>query len=149
MAREPDPAPRDGHRRRAFLGECLRVLRPGGLASHVFDHRDHLHHADPGWPYHAHWALPDPIYGALFDHPLGYHNRLAPTDVARLFSDAGFERVAVRRMALPDGRYVDDATLRTRAPGVPDRYVGRRFRSLSDRDRRAAAAHYLFRKPAR
>ena len=30
----------------AFLSECFRILRPGGVASHVFDHRDHLHHAD-------------------------------------------------------------------------------------------------------
>src|SRR2546421_412739 len=51
---------------RAFLAECFRILRPGGVASHVFDHRDHLHHADRRWPFLAHLALPDAMYELLY-----------------------------------------------------------------------------------
>jgi SAM-dependent methyltransferase len=41
----------------AYFAECHRVLRPGGIASHVLDHRDHLFHADKGRAFLAHLAL--------------------------------------------------------------------------------------------
>ena len=59
----------------AFLAECRRVLRPGAVASHVVDHRDHWHHADRRWPFLAHLALSDGLYQRLCGHTLGYHNR--------------------------------------------------------------------------
>jgi SAM-dependent methyltransferase len=131
----------------AFLVECCRVLRPGGIASHVFDHRDHLYHADKQWPFLAHLALPEPLYAALSGHPLGYHNRLSPTQVMALFEAAGFERVAVRRMILPDRRYVEGDEALTGRPGLSRRLLARGFRKLSEADLYTAAAHYLYRKP--
>lgn len=131
---------------RDFLAECLRVLRPGGLASHVIDHRDHLFHTDKRWPFHAHWALPEPLYRVGFGHALGYHNRLPPTAMERLFVEAGFERVAVIR------RFSDGTEGETPAgdppTGLASRWTWRRWREVSQADRCTWAAHYLFRKPA-
>lgn len=131
----------------AFLDACYRVLRPGGVASHVFDHRDHLHHADRRLPFLAHLALPDPLYSALCGHPLLYHNRLLPAEVMALFEQTGFECIAVRRMILPDRRYVEGDDALAGYAGLPRRLLARRFRAMSEADRRTAAAHYLYRKP--
>jgi SAM-dependent methyltransferase len=132
-----------------FLAEQVRVLRPGGLASHVFDHRDHLHHADNAVPFLAHLAWPEPVYRGVFGHALGYHSRLSPAEVAARFAAAGLVRVAVRRLIYTDGerRWVDsdDAAL-AGTPGIPRERLASRFRSWSEADLRTAAAHYLFRR---
>lgn len=128
----------------AFLSECRRVLRVGGVASHVFDHRDHLHHADNGLPFLAHLALPEPAYRLLCGHPLGYHNRLTPTEVAGYFERAGFERVALRRMRYPERAYVEGDEVRAGLAGLARSRLAERFRAMSDEDLRTAAAHYVY-----
>lgn len=128
-----------------FLRECARVVRPGGLISHVIDHRDHLRHADPSWPFLQHQAWSNAVYGIVFDHPLGYHNRMPPSHVAQQFHDAGLDLIDVRRMSLPSRAYVDDPT-RGEA-GISRDRLARRFRNLSEPDRHTAAAHYLARVP--
>ncbi|HEX4962153.1 MAG TPA: class I SAM-dependent methyltransferase [Thermoanaerobaculia bacterium] len=133
---------------RIFLAECFRILRPGGIASHVFDHRDHLHHSDRRLPFLAHLGMPDGLYTLLCGHPLGYHNRLLPEEVAALFEAAGFERIALRRMILPDRRYVEGAEVLAGRPGLSRSLLRKRFQQASEEDLRTAAAHYLFRKPA-
>jgi len=129
-----------------FLEECRRVLKPGGVASHVFDHRDHLFHADKGWPYLAHYAWPAPAYTLLFGHELMHHNRLPPEEIGRRFEAAGFERIALRRMVLGAG-YVSDEEALAAVPGVDRRWLPRSRADISELDLRTAAAHYLFRKP--
>ena len=131
---------------RGFLAECRRVVRPGGLVSHVLDHRDHLYHADHAFPFLAHLALPAPLYGALLGGALTYHNRLAPAQVAALFEEAGFRRIAVRRLVLPSHAYVSDGALESARPGLPQALLAREHRGLSEADRRTAAAHYLYRR---
>ena len=131
----------------AFIRESFRVLRPGGVASHVYDHRDHLRHVDPSWPFLLHMALPDAAYRALFGHRLLYHNRLPPADVMQLFEAAGFERIAARRFVLPDRRYVDADACAAGAAGVPPWLATGRLPRLSSEDRHTAAIHYLYRKP--
>ena len=131
----------------AFLGESFRVLRPGGVASHVYDHRDHLRHVDPSWPFLAHMALPDGVHRAVFGHRLMFHNRLAPSEVLALFEAAGFEPIAVRRFVLPDKRYVDAGAATAGEAGVPAWLGSGRLGRLSTEDRHTAAIHYLFRKP--
>jgi hypothetical protein len=55
--------------------------------------------------------------------------------------------VAVRRLILPDRRYVEgDQVLMGRA-GISRRWIRGGSRSISEQDLRTAAAHYLFRKP--
>jgi SAM-dependent methyltransferase len=132
-----------------FVRESFRILRPGGVASHVYDHRDHLRHVDPRWPFLLHMALPDRVYRAAFGHPLLFHNRLTPSDVMALFQTAGFERIAARRFVLPDKRYVDGDAVQAGEPGVPVWLNSGRLPRLSDEDRHTAAIHYLFRKPVR
>lgn len=133
---------------RAFLAESQRIVRPGGLVSHVVDHRDHLHHADRGWPFLGHLALGERTYRALFGHPLAFHDRLPPEAFAALFEAAGFEHVAIRRLILPSRRWVDsEAEALTGRPGLERRRLAPAFRGMSEADLRTAAAHYLYRRP--
>ena len=131
----------------AFLAECHRVLRPG---RHRFT-RVRPSRSSPSRrsaaAIFAHLALPDAIYRPLCGHALGYHSRIAPEEVQQLFEQAGFERIAVRRMVLPSKRYEDDATVARAQPGLPRARLAPRFRTMSDLDLRTAAAHYLYRKP--
>lgn len=134
----------------AFLAEAFRVVRPGGVMSHVIDHRDHLHHADPSWPFLGHLRLSPIAYRLLCGNRLMYHNRLLPSEVKGYFESSGFEEVAVRRMTLPDRRYVDnDEHVLTGQPGLSRSALASRFSAASDVDLRTAAAHYLYRKPSR
>lgn len=132
---------------RAFLGECARVVRPGGLISHVVDHRDHLFHTDKAWPFQAHWALPEWAYQVGFGHALGYHNRLPPTQVTALFEAAGLERVAVIRR-FSDGTQGETVPAGSTPPvGLSRRWTRPRWRDVPAIDRCTWAAHYLFRVP--
>lgn len=133
----------------AFLAQCRRILRPGGIASHVFDHRDHLHHADGSWPFLGHLALPGSLYRTAFGHPLSFHNRLSPSQVARCIESAGFQCVAVRRMILPASSYVEPGQQvpAEARPGLPRWLLAPEFSRISDDDLRTAAAHYLYRNP--
>lgn len=129
-----------------FLSECFRVLRPAGLASHVFDHRDHLYHADKSMEPMNHLRHSEAAYRFLYGHPLLYHNRLSPTEVTARLCETGFEMIAVRRMVLPLGKYVPDEQVGTGLLGCSR--LAPRFRAFGDQDLRTAACHYLFRKPS-
>ena len=130
-----------------FLRESFRILRPGGVASHVYDHRDHLRHVDGRWPFLLHMAVPDPVYRIAFGHRLLFHNRLTPAEVSSLIEAAGFERIAIRRFVLPDKRYVDSGADQAGQAGVPAWLRSGRLAALSQEDRHTAAVHYLYRKP--
>jgi SAM-dependent methyltransferase len=133
---------------RDFLAECLRVLRPGGIASHVFDHRDHLYHADKKYPFLYHLSLSDPAYSLLFGHRLLFHNRLLPEEIKGIFCEVGFEFVAMRRTILPSLATVDsDTEAMSGMAGLRRERLTKRFESASDADLRTAAGRYLLRKP--
>lgn len=129
-------------------GECFAALKPGGLSSHVFDHRDHLYHADKRYPFLNHLRFSDAAYRVFFGHRLLFHNRILPEEVIRAFCDGGFELVSFRRLVLPSGRYAesgDEVTSGLR--GLNSQKLHPRFRAASEADLYTAAAHYLFRKP--
>lgn len=130
-----------------FFAECYHVLRPGGIASHVLDHRDHLYHADKGRQFLAHLALAEPVYNFAYGHPLTYHNRLLPAQVMALLESAGFEHVDVRRMILPTQQYVPDERVGEGQEGIARGHLARHFQRASDIDLHTVAAHYLCRKP--
>ncbi len=134
---------------RKFLGEAWRILRAGGVMSHVFDHRDHLHHADPGRSFLAHLAIPESRYRLLCSSPLRYHNRLLPSQVAALFEEAGFERIAIRRLMLPDRIYVlsEVEAAAVGASGIARDRLASQFRGASEADLRTAAGHYIYQRP--
>ena len=73
---------------------------------------------------------------------------MLPGAVAGLFREAGFERIALRRMLLPSRRYLADGSDMSGGDfGVARAKLAPRFRAASDDDLRTAAAHYLYRKP--
>lgn len=132
----------------SFAQECFRILGPGGIASHVFDNRDHLYHADKRYPFLNHLRYSDTGYAFLFGHSLTYHNRLLPAEVVQIFEKAGFEKLLIRRRMLPIESYLDD----DRVPdgvlqGLDRSKLAPRFRAATDSDLHSVAVHYFFRKP--
>ncbi|MBK9071357.1 MAG: class I SAM-dependent methyltransferase [Myxococcales bacterium] len=136
---------------RRFLEACVTALRPGGIASHVVDHRDHLHHVDRTWPFLLHRSLPDRAYQMLFGHELLYHNRLTPTQMMSCLESVGLERIMVRRAGADLFYKMDEEVLR-QSSGVPAwtqklpacaRGVAA---TISPLDARTTYAHYVYRK---
>ncbi len=134
---------------REFVREQHQILQPGGVASHVFDHRDHLFHADPKLPFLNHLAYSHATYSALFGHKLLYHNRLLPAEIITIFEEAGFELICLRRKILPHDVYTDGPDVMQGSPGLPRNRLAKCHRNATDEDLRTAAGHYLFRKPNR
>jgi len=129
-----------------LVQEAVRVLVPGGVYSAVHDHRDHLYHADKTIEPMNHLRHAEPVYRLLYGHRLLYHNRLPPTRVTAILENAGLEQVAVRRMTLPEQKYVTDEEALKASVGCSR--LARKHRAISELDLRTAACHYLFRKPA-
>ncbi|MCH7905153.1 MAG: class I SAM-dependent methyltransferase [Armatimonadetes bacterium] len=128
----------------AFFKECKRILRPGGVCSHVFDHRDHLYHADKSIEPMNHLRYSEPVYWLLFGHRLTYHNRLLPAQVHAIICESGLEQIAMRRLTLPGGKYVSDEEVTGGLLGCSK--LHKRYRQASPIDLRTAACHYVFKK---
>jgi len=133
---------------RAFLAEAFRILKPGGIIAPVLDHRDHLFHYDKALPFLYHYSLSELVYRLTHFSPLLYHNRLLPSEVSRMFEEAGFERIKILRLSLPGGRWFDEGEPVEGEFGIERSKLAKRFRNASDDDLKTAAAHYIFRKPA-
>lgn len=136
---------------RRFLATCVTSLRRGGIASHVVDHRDHLHHVDRTWPFLLHRSLPERAYRMLFGHVLLYHNRLTPTQMMACLESVGLERVMVRR-AGADLVYKPDEEVLRQPSGVPawtqtcPAWARVGAGPASPLDARTTYAHYVYRK---
>ncbi len=75
---------------RGLLREWRRVLKPGGLMSHIVDHSDHYSHFDRSIsPVHF-LKFSAPTW-ALLSSSLSYCNRLRECDYLAMFSEQGFE----------------------------------------------------------
>ena len=133
---------------RGVIAEIHRVLKPGGISSHVFDHRDHLYHADKRMWFLNHLRYSEGGYRLLFGHRLLFHNRLMPGEIENLFLESGFDKVAIRRLILADRpTYVDQPEEAIQGKlGLPRELLAPAFRGASDADLHTAAAHYIFKK---
>lgn len=80
---EPDPLETE-------IARMAGTLHPGGVMSHVVDHRDHRWHADKRVGPLAHLALDEEAYRRRFGNPLEYHNRWLQSRYVRLFQRHGF-----------------------------------------------------------
>lgn len=132
---------------KTFLHQLGTILKLGGISSHIFDHRDHLYHADKQIPFLNHLRYSERAYRTLFGHPLCFHNRLNSSEVRALFREEGLEEVRVRRLILPDSRYVDseEEAIQEGILGLDPERLHPRFQH-PEADLHTAAAHYLFRK---
>lgn len=130
----------------AFLTRSRSILRTGGWASHVFDMRDHLYHADKSIPFLNHLRHSDAKYALLYGHRLGYHNRMLPEEVRATVEAAGFQIVAMRRRVLPMEKYAESPQdFEGALVGVERSQLAPRFRSASDEDLRTVAVQFICR----
>ena len=131
---------------RTFLAHSRTIVREGGWASHVFDLRDHLYHADKSIPFLNHLRFSDPVYGAMFGHRLGYHSRLFAAQIREEIEGAGFRVTEMRRRVLPADKYVDSPEeFDTALVGLERRLLDPKFRGATDEDLRTVAAQFICR----
>lgn len=134
---------------KAFIATTAEILNPGGISSHIFDHRDHLYHADKESHFLQHLRFSEASYRFLFGHKLCFHNRLSSGEIEALFTEAGLEKLAIRRHILPDARYVDsdEEAIAKGLLGLPGNQLHAQFREkMTQVDLHAAAARYLYRR---
>lgn len=120
------------HALRALTAEMARITRPGGVISHIVDHRDHLWHFDPSKDCFHHLRFSDDSWQRIEHNPLLYTNRLLRSDYLAMFAEGGFEvRYAGYGLHEPDTIEVDRELL------------WGRYRETSDEDLRAAVSHFV------
>ncbi|HOS44759.1 MAG TPA: hypothetical protein PK794_13805, partial [Armatimonadota bacterium] len=85
----------------AEVARMALALRPGGVMSHVVDHRDHRWHADKRLCPLAHLTLDDDAYARRFATPLDYHNRWLMHRYVDLFTRYGFHVTVRTAIAYP------------------------------------------------
>jgi len=108
------------------------ALRPGGVLSHVVDHRDHRWHADKTLSPLQHLTLTDGEYARQFNNPLDYHNRWLRSQWVELFLRHGF-RVQTRDVNL----YTDDLVPLQREKLAPE------FQDAGEADLRSLVTHFV------
>lgn len=129
-----------------FLSQSRVVLRSRAWASHVFDLRDHLYHADKSLPFLNHLRFSDRAYNLLFGHRLGYHNRLLPHELRAAVERAGFEVVAMRRRILPAEKYAESPEeFQGALVGLERDQLATRFQGATYEDLRTVAVQFLCR----
>ena len=118
-----------------LFSQMHRVLAPGGIGSHIVDHRDHLWHFDKSIHCFRHLTYSDEEWAAMARGRKLFRNRLLERDYVNLFEDAGFEVLAhVHALHHSDASGVDPETL------------WGRYRELSREDLAAAVSHFVVRR---
>lgn len=74
----------------AEVARMARALHPGGVMSHVVDHRDHRWHADKRLCPLEHLCCDEDLYLRRAGNPLDYHNRWLRSRYVDLFTRHGF-----------------------------------------------------------
>jgi SAM-dependent methyltransferase len=114
--------------------QIRRVLVPGGLGSHIVDHRDHYWHYDKSIHCFHHLTFSDNEWEALSRGRKAYRNRLLEPDYVNRFEDTGFEVLAA----------VHDLH-RTDAEGVDPKDLWGPYARLTTDDLQAAVSHFVVR----
>ncbi|MGG5887638.1 class I SAM-dependent methyltransferase [Falsiroseomonas sp. HC035] len=122
-----------------FLRQFHRILRPGGMTTHLVDNSDHWQHRDPALSRinFLRFEDGDPVWKLGQFNPQAFQNRLRHDDYIRLLEDAGFELRAA--LGEPDPKCLADlATLPLAA----------RFRGRPPRDLAVLISLFVAQKPA-
>jgi SAM-dependent methyltransferase len=117
-----------------LFAEMRRVLVPGGLGSHIVDHRDHYWHYDKSIHCFHHLTFSDSRWEAICKGQKSYRNRLLEPDYLRAFERSGFEVLAaIHDLHREDADQVDPKTL------------WGRYADLTREDLHAAVSHFVVR----
>jgi hypothetical protein len=114
------------------ISRMARILPPGGVMSHVVDHRDHRWHVDKNISPLLHLTLEEVEYRRNFNNPLDYHNRWLRGKYVELFSRLGF-RVQCKDVA----RYEENLTPFDRSK------LASPFRQASESDLQSLVTHFI------
>ncbi|MGB2905973.1 MAG: class I SAM-dependent methyltransferase [Candidatus Aminicenantaceae bacterium] len=119
-----------------LMGQMSRIIRPGGIASYIVDHRDHFWHFDKSIHCFHHLTYSDKEWASTARGRHMYRNRLLEKDYCRLFEEQGFEVLAaIHRLHREDAAGVDPSSL------------WGRFSELRQQDLEAAVTHFVVRRP--
>ncbi|MBI5472053.1 MAG: methyltransferase domain-containing protein [Ignavibacteriae bacterium] len=81
----------------AFMKDCYRVLKPGGLCIHLVDLGDHLTLYDKTMPYNKNYLrYSNSVWRSFFENKVQYFNRIQRSEWMKYFADAGFVVVEER-----------------------------------------------------
>jgi SAM-dependent methyltransferase len=117
-----------------LISQMRRILIPGGLGSHIVDHRDHFWHFDKSIHCFNHLTFSDKQWSRIARRKL-YRNRLLEPDYIRLFNDGGFDVLAaVHELHRNDGR------------GVTPYHLWGRYKSVPQAVLEAAVTHFIVRR---
>ena len=117
-----------------LFAQMRRILAPGGLGSHIVDHRDHYWHYDKAIHCFHHLTFSDAEWERICGKGKSYRNRLLEPDYVRLFEEAGFELLAA----------VHDLH-RSDADGVDPKTLWGPYAGLTVHDLQAAVSHFVVR----
>lgn len=118
------------------LARMYEALRPGGVLSHVIDHRDHRWHADKSISPLLHLTLSRDEYTRQFGNALDYHNRWMQSDWVRAMERHGFiVEPRTRHAYTPDLVPLDRSKLADE------------FRNLPENDFQVIVTHFVAVKP--
>lgn len=118
----------------SILRQMRRILMPGGIGSHIVDHRDHFWHFDKSIHCFNHLTYSDERWNQIAKLKF-YRNRMLEPDYIRLFQKEGFEVLAsIHKLHRNDAQGMDADTL------------WGRYRSLPAEVFNAAVTHFILRR---
>ncbi len=119
-----------------LMSQMFRILSPGGISSHIVDHRDHFWHYDKSIHCFHHLIYSDAEWASIARGRHMFRNRLLEGDYARMFEEQGFEVLAaVHHLHREDAQGVDPGSL------------WGRYSELRPADLEAAVTHFVVRRP--